>query len=113
MAPDASRRFEPLALGPVALARLQELFGNDAVLDYLFAVVNVVYEKVERVYPLLEPLFESLPFTRLYDPRDYVEREYPLGPLLLAVDGERHPHLEEPRLGGLLPPKQLPAGELF
>ena len=92
--------------------------GDDAVGEDLPRAVDVVDEGVDRPHPLLEPGREPLPFGGGEDARDDVERDDPLGRLLLAIDGEGDAEAAEGGLGGLLAAVELgrrrvgqPAGE--
>jgi hypothetical protein len=74
-------------------------------------VVHVVEEHVERADALLEAPVDDAEVLGLDDPGDDVEREDPLLPLVVAVDVEGVPEIEQRRLGRLLPPEQLPLGQ--
>ena len=83
------------------------LGGDDAVLDDLLVVVDVVDEQVQRADPLLEAALDPVPFGGRDDPRDDVERKDPLGAGAVAVDVERDPHVQQRALGRLLAAQQL------
>ena len=55
------RRVQALALRQIGLGRRDQLLGDDAVLDDLAVVVDVVDEQVERVNPLLQPALDRSP----------------------------------------------------
>ena len=81
--------------------------GIDAVGDDPPRAVDVVDESVDRPHPLLEPGREPRPFARGEDARDDVERDDPLGRLLVAIDGEGDAEAAEGGFGGLLAAVQL------
>jgi hypothetical protein len=89
-----------------AVLRVTEhlLGGNDAGLQDLLIVVDVVDEGVERPHPLLEAGLEAGPFLRGKHPGHDVEGDQPFGAFLLAVHrkGDADPVEEGIRLGALL-----------
>ena len=68
---------------------------DDAVLEDLLLVVEVVEEQVERGDALDEPRLEPRPLVRRDDPRDQVEREDAFRALGVVVDGESDPPPQE------------------
>jgi hypothetical protein len=88
--------------------RAYDLLGDDAVLDDLAVVVDVVDEQVECPDALPEAALDGAPVLRLDDARDDVEGEDPFLPLVVAVDVEGDPEIEEGGFGSTLPAEQLP-----
>ncbi len=88
MAPDSLGGIEPDALPPEGGSSLDDMLGNDPVLDDLLLMVNVVEEQVESGDPLIEPSFERVPFTRPKHPRHDIEGNDPLGAFAVPVDVE-------------------------
>ncbi len=87
--------------------RADDVGGDDAVLDDLLVVVDVVDEQVQRADPLLEAPLDPVPFGGRHDPGDEIEGKDPLGAGAVAVHVERDPHVQERALGRLLPAQQL------
>jgi len=111
MTPDAARRIEPDAFLSIDLRRKHDLPGNDAVLEDLLIVIEIVDEQVERVDALLETFLDAAPFGGRHDARDEVERENLLRSGAFAIDFERDAHLEQRAFGGLLAVEQFAVGE--
>ena len=86
---DAAGHVHPLHLAAVLRVAEDALGRHGAGLENRLLVIDVVQEGVERAHALREPAFEQVPFVRGNDARDDVERDQPLGALLLAVDRER------------------------
>ena len=99
--------FRPTHCFRKLLAVSDDLGGDDAVLDDLLLVVDVVDEEVQRVDALLEAPLDPVPLGRRHDARDEIEGKDPLGAGAVAVDVERDPHVQERALGRLLPAQQL------
>ncbi|MDT4872097.1 hypothetical protein FQZ97_1072640 [compost metagenome] len=73
------------------LGVVQDLLGrNDAGLDDVLVVVDVVQEAVERGDALHQPLFHALPLVGGNDPGQQVERDQPLGAGAVLVLGAVH-----------------------
>ena len=70
-------------------------------------MVDVVDEQVQRPDPLLEPALEPVPLVAGDQPRDRVERDDPLDPLVAAVDRERDPLVPHHQVGHLVTALQL------
>ena len=70
-------------------------------------MIHVVDEEVQRADPLLEALFDPVPFGRRHDPRYEIEGKDALSAGDVAVDVERNSHMQEDALGRLLPPQEL------
>ena len=92
---------------PEAARRADDLGGDDAVLDDLLGVVDVVDEQVQRADPLLEAPLDPVPFGGRHDPGDEIEGKDPLGAGAVAVHVERDPHVQQRALGRLLAAQQL------
>ena len=81
------------------VARPEEQLARDLpVTDDSLLAVDVVEEEVERAHPLDQAALEPVPLRAGDHPRDQVEREDPLDPLLLAVDREADPLVHEREL---------------
>src|SRR4051794_11233166 len=63
---------------------------DDAVLDDLLLVINVVQEKIQRDDALREATFEIFPFLGRNNARHEIERKNTLGAAGIAIDVERH-----------------------
>ena len=101
---DAAGNIHPLHLRAV-LRVAQHLFGrNDAGLEDLLVVINIVNEGVERTHPLLQSVFQTDPLLQGQHPGHDVERYQPFRTLLLAVNREcdADPVEQGIRLGALL-----------
>ncbi|MNY65952.1 hypothetical protein D3C86_2033080 [compost metagenome] len=83
MAPDALRRFQTDARFEKAFARLDQLTRNDAVIQDILFVVDVVDEHIQRLDPLFQPFFKPFPFRIRQYPRDNVDRHNALGTFTL------------------------------
>ena len=68
-------------------------------LMHLLRAVEVAQEGVERRDALLQPALEERPFGLGQHPRDDVERDQPLGRLVVAVDREGDADAAEEQLG--------------
>ena len=68
-------------------------------------------EEVERAHALDQPALEPLPLLAGNHPRDQVEREDPLDPLLLAVDREADALVDERQLDRTPPLLELVGAE--
>ena len=88
MGVDAAGDVDPLHLRAVLGIAEDTLWRDDARLEDLLVVVDVVDEGVQRPHPLLEAALEADPFLQGHDPRHDVEGDQPLGTLFLAVNGE-------------------------
>ena len=75
-------------------------------------MVDVVDEQVERPDPLLQPALDPVPLVGGDHPRDRVERDDPLDPLVAAVDGERDPLMPHHQVGRPVAVFQLLGAEL-
>ena len=68
-------------------------------LMHLLRAVEVAQERVQRRDALLQPALEKRPFGLGQHPRDDVERDEPLGRLVVAVDREGDADAAEEQLG--------------
>jgi hypothetical protein len=105
--PHAAGRAHADTLRPEAHRRLHDLGGDDAVLEDLLIVVDVVDEFVQRMDALPESPFEPVPFLGANDARHEIERKRALGPGSVAVHVEGDPELHQDPLGRLLTPLEL------
>ena len=76
---DAAGHLDALHLGAVLRVAEHLLGRDDARLQDLLAVVDVVEEAVQRRDPLAQPPLQLAPLVRRDDARDQVERDQPLG----------------------------------
>jgi hypothetical protein len=111
VAPAALGRVQPDALGPEAGGRRDDLSGDDAVLDDLLFVVDVIDKEVERGDPLAQPALDDLPLRSGHDARQQIEREDALGAGAVAVDVEGDAHVEQCALGRTLALQELALGQ--
>jgi hypothetical protein len=89
---DAAGDVDALHLRAV-LGVAQHLFlGDDARLQDLLVVVNIVNEGIQRPHALLQAAFEPDPLFQGQDARHDVEGDEALGAFLLPVDGEGDSH---------------------
>ena len=70
-------------------------------------MIDIVNEQIECANPLLEPALDAVPFGRRNQPRDRVEGNDPLDPLIAAVHRERDPLLAHRQVGDLVAPLQF------
>ena len=84
-----------------------DLGRDGALLEDQLAAVDVLEEEVQGGKALLQAGFEAPPGARRDDPRDDVEREHLLGPLLVRVDGEGDPVVPEHLEGQVVPALEL------
>ena len=89
---------DALHLGAVLRIAQHLLGGDDAGLEDLLVVVDVVDEGIERAHALLESAFERIHSSR-QDARHDVERDQALRAFLLAVDREGDADAVEQRIG--------------
>ena len=94
-------------LAPEVARPEHELGGDLSVAQDPLAVVDVGDEEVERVDALDHAALDVIPLRPRDDPGDQVEREDPLEPLLLAVDGEADALIQERRVDGVPPRLEL------
>jgi hypothetical protein len=97
---DAALHRHTAHLAPEMAAALDQLARDHSLREDPSVVVHILQEQVDGREPLGQAALEGLPFRRRDQARDQVEREDPLGALLVAVDGERDA-LGEKRLVGL------------
>jgi hypothetical protein len=89
VAVDLVRQVETRHRHLVRVVRQHLLGGNHARAQDLLAVVDVVQETIERRHALAQPLLQQPPLGARDDARDGIERDQPLGAVLVTVDGER------------------------
>ena len=108
MGVDAAGRVDADHLAPEVPRAEHELGRDLPVAQDALAVVDVGEEEVERVDALdRAPRSMCSHSAARDDPRDQVEREDPLDPLLLAVDGEADALIEERGVDGVAPRLEL------
>ena len=74
-------------------------------------MIDVVYEQVQGMNPLLQTAFEVLPLIGRNNPGDQVERKNSLLPGGISVYVERDSHLQQQSLGGVLVSQKLAVGQ--
>ncbi len=100
---------DALHLGAVLRVAEHLVGGDDAGLQDLLAVVDVVDEAIQRRDALAQPPLDLAPLVGRDDARDQVERDQPLGAavgaavVLGAVDRERDADAAKDHLGFLAP----------
>ena len=86
----------------------QHQFGwDDPVVQNLAPAIDVEQEGVDRVDPLFQPTRQMVPFGGAEHARQDVERDDPLGRLLLAVHREGDADLAKGGFGGVLAAAKL------
>ena len=78
---DVLGHIEVLEFRPVMRRAPDDLLGNDAVLDDLLVVIDVVEEQIQRGDPLHQTVLDGLPFVGRDDPGHRVEGKNALGAL--------------------------------
>ena len=85
---DVVRHPPPRHLRPEAGIAEHEVARDQPRLENFARAIDVGEEKVERLHALDQPRFEPRPLGARNDAGDDVERDQPLGGVLVAVDGE-------------------------
>ena len=96
---DTSGNVHALHLRAVLGVAEHLLRGDDARLQNLLLMVDVVDEGVQGPDTLLETALQANPLLQWQHPGNDVERDQALGPLLLAIDGEGDADPMEQRVG--------------
>ena len=73
------------------LRTVNDLGGDDAVLEDFLLVIDVAQEQIQRAQPLGESFFNERPLVAGNDPRNEVEWHDPLGAFVSAVNRECDP----------------------
>jgi hypothetical protein len=94
-------------LGPELRIAEYQILREDAFLQNASLAVDIVQKRVDRLDPLYETLRQACPFVMQEYARNDVERNDPLGSLVLAVHGKRDAQLSKRGFGGGLPATQL------
>jgi hypothetical protein len=113
VAPDSFGRVQADALMAKRLPAVDDMLGDDAVLQDSAIVIDVVQEEIEGFDPLFQTAFDRGPFVAVNDAGDNVEGEDSLGAVLVPVNREGDPHLEKGFLGRRLPAKEFSFRERF
>ena len=92
---------------PVVPAAVHQLARHDALGEDASLVVDVLEKEVDRDQPLRQAALQRVPLARRDDARQQIEREDPLGALLVAVDREGDALRQEGAVG-----LDLPAAEI-
>ena len=109
MCVDAAGDVHALHFLAVLLVAEHALARHDARLKDLLIVIDVVQERIQSADALAQAPVQHLPLVRRDDARHDVERNQPLGPRFLAVDGKGDADAMERALG-LLPLLGDPCG---
>ncbi len=99
----AARGIEAHHLAPEVAGAEHELGRDHPVAEDPLAVVDVVQEEVERLHPLDEASLQAVPVRARDHARDQVEGEDALEGILLVVDGEPDPLVQERCVDGPTP----------
>ena len=89
------------------LAGVDDVAGDDAVVQDLPLVIDVVQEQVERGDALGQAALDDVPVGGRDDARQQIVREDALGAFVAAVDGEGDALVEEGQVRLLLAPQQF------
>ena len=96
---DAAGDVDALHLRAVLGVAQHLLRGDDARLQDLLVVVDIVNEGVQGAHALLQAALEPDPLFQGYDARHDVEGDEAFGAFFLAVDGEGDSHPVKKRIG--------------
>ena len=102
------RQRDPPHLAAVVRRAVHQIKGDDAILQNLRLVVDVVQEEVERFHPLNQARLEHVPLERADDARHRVKRYGALGALFVAVHRKGNALVAKGEFG-----KRHPAGKLL
>ena len=91
----AVRHLHPPHLDPVVLVPVHQLGRDDAVPDDVALVVDVMEEQVQRPQPLFEAAGHLVPRVAAHEAGQAVNRKDALDGLLVAIDREGDPLVEE------------------
>src|SRR5438445_13633287 len=92
MAPDATRWPQAGTGWEQTFGRLDEKGRDNAVVDDMLGLVDIVNKQVEGLNALLQPTLDEGPIAGLHNARDDSEREDALCPGRIAVELGREPH---------------------
>ena len=95
MTPHAAGRLQAEALLEIARCREDQIGGHDAVFDDSLFVVDVVDETIQREDPLPQSTLDHLEFGPIDDAGHDVEGPDFFRARLVAIHGERDPHVEQ------------------
>src|SRR5262244_415202 len=95
MAPDATRWPQAHTGWQQTFGRLDEKGRDNAVVDDMLGLIEIVNKQVEGLNTLLQPTLDAGPIAGFHNARDDIEREDALRPSRIAVDVERDPHVQE------------------
>src|SRR5215475_8313713 len=107
MAPDAAWRPQAHTGLEKTFGRLDEKGGDNAVVDDVLGLVDIINEEIEGLNALLQPTLNERPIARFHNARDDIEREDALRPSRITVDVERDPHLQKGMLSSPLAPQEF------
>ncbi len=107
------RRIQTVALLAERCRREHHFARNDAVVQNLLIVIDVVDERVQGVDALLQAALDVIPFVGGDDARNQVEGEDALGPGGFAIDVESDAHLQQQALRRVLIAQQVAFGQRF
>ena len=89
------------------LRAVNEMARHDAFLQDPAVLVDVLQEHVQRGEPLNQSSLDRLPFARRDDARQQIVGKDALGALVVAIDGECDPLVQERAVGILLSVAQI------
>src|SRR4029079_16388800 len=84
------------------LGAKNHLRRDDSVLNDLLFVVDILEEEIQRGNALHQSPLNVLPLFGRYDPWDWIKRENSLGALIIRINGESDPALQESLRGELI-----------
>jgi hypothetical protein len=108
---DIARHLQAAHLAAVMAAAIDQLAGNDVVIEDPGVRIDVAQEKVERGDALGEAALDPVPLGGGDQARQKIVREDALGAFVAAVDGEGDALGEEREVGRLLAALQLFSGQ--
>src|SRR5215813_9673830 len=107
MAPDATRWPQAYTWWQQTFGRLDEKGRDNAVVDDMLGLIDIVNKQVEGLNALLQPTLDEGPIAGFHNAWDDIEREDALRPGRIAVDVERDSHVQEGLLSSSLAPQEF------
>ena len=99
MGVDAAVEFDALHAGLVLLVGQHLLGRNDAGLEDMLFMIDIVQEGIEGRDPLADPLIQHLPLTSRNDAGHIIKRDQALGAFLIAIDIEGDTYAVKQQIG--------------
>ena len=97
---------------PVVGAAAYEILRDHAVADDAALAVYIRQKQVQRLNALNQTALDVFPVAREHQPRDAVDREDPFDGLVVAVDGEGDPLVQQGAVDPLLQAAEFIGGQL-